>query len=67
MANLGAEMHRITLTVKEVSEALGIGINQTYTLIKHDDFPKLKIGTKYVIPKDEFEKWVKIHAYSQEE
>lgn len=51
------------LTPKEVSEALGIGINQTYTLIKRTDFPKIRIGQKYLVPKSEFEGWIKIHSY----
>lgn len=56
-------MERIMLTPKEVSEALGIGINQTYTLIKRTDFPKIRIGQKYLVPKSEFEGWIKIHSY----
>lgn len=55
-------MERIMMTVKEVSEALGIGINQTYTLIKKDGFPTIKIGQQYLIPKDSFEQWVTYNA-----
>ena len=51
-------MQRIMLTVKEVSEALGIGINQTYSLVKSDDFPTIKIGQQYFIPKDLFYEWI---------
>lgn len=56
-------MERIMLTVKEISEALGIGINQTYKLVKRDDFPKIKIGQKYLVPKLEFEGWIKDNSY----
>lgn len=63
MVSMGVNMHKITITVKELAEALGIGINQAYALVKQDDFPKLKIGSKYVIPKDEFEAWVKTNSY----
>lgn len=59
-------MDRKTLTVKEVSQWLGIGINQTYALVKKDGFPKLRIGTQYLIPKKEFEEWVSNNSYAGE-
>lgn len=62
---MGVDMNRLTLTVKEVSEALGIGINQAYALVKQTGFPKLKIGTKYLVPKDEFELWIKAQSKEQ--
>lgn len=47
------------LSTKEVSERLHMGINQTRTLINRKDFPKIKIGErKWIIPEDEFEKWI---------
>lgn len=55
-------MERIMISVKEVSEALGIGINQAYALVKKDGFPTIKIGQQYLIPKDDFEKWVAFNA-----
>ncbi len=51
-------MERIMLTVKEVSEALGIGINQAYDLVKQDDFPSMKINQKFLIPKEDFYEWI---------
>ncbi len=59
-------MDRKTLTVKEVSQWLGIGINQAYALVKKDGFPKLRIGTQYLIPKKEFEEWVSNNSYAGE-
>jgi excisionase family DNA binding protein len=52
-------MDKIVYTVKEVSELLGIGINQAYELVKTDGFPKFKIGNKYMVPKDQFEEWMR--------
>lgn len=46
------------MTVKEVSKLLGLGINQTYSLVKKDDFPKIKINRQYIIPKDKFVEWI---------
>lgn len=55
-------MDRIMLTVKEVSEALGTGINQAYSLVKTEDFPSIKIGQQYFVPKDMFYEWIKKKA-----
>ena len=46
------------MTVKEVSKLLGLGINQTYSLVKKDDFPKIKINRQYIIPKDKYVEWI---------
>ena len=51
-------MERIMLTVKEVSEALGIGRNQAYALVTQEGFPSMKIGQQYFIPKDKFYEWI---------
>lgn len=52
-------MEKIVFTVKEVSQMLGIGINQTYALVKKNNFPSIKIGQQYFIPKDQFKEWLK--------
>ena len=52
-------MERIMMTVKEVSEAMGIGINQAYKLVKQKDFPCMRIEQQYFIPKDAFYNWIK--------
>lgn len=55
-------MQRIMYTVKEISEALGMGTNQTYALVKSKGFPSIKIGQQYFIPKDLFEEWIRKSA-----
>ncbi len=45
-------------TVAEVAEILKLGINQTRSLVQRDDFPKIKFGRIYRIPKEEFTAWV---------
>lgn len=47
------------LTVKDIKESLGCGINRAYSIVNQRDFPKVKIGNRYYIPKDEYEKWFK--------
>jgi excisionase family DNA binding protein len=46
------------MTVKELSELLGIGINQTYSLVRKDDFPKIRINKQYIIPRDRLVQWI---------
>ena len=52
------EREKITLSVKQVSEVLGIGINQAYDLVHRADFPALKIGNRYLISKAGLEAWI---------
>ena len=49
-------------TVTEIKNMLTIGTNKVYNLIKSEGFPSIKIGNKYIVPKDEFEKWVKTYT-----
>lgn len=51
-------MMQNVLTTKEVSKKLHMGINQTRELIKRDDFPKITIGKKWLIPENELDKWL---------
>lgn len=46
------------ITVKDVQKILGCGINRAYDIVKQKDFPKIKIGSRYYIPKNEFETWL---------
>lgn len=45
-------------TIKDIQDYLGIGKNNAYKLIKLPNFPVIKIGKKYIIPKDAFEEWI---------
>lgn len=53
------------LTVDEVQKILKIGINQAYDLCKREDFPVIKLGRAYRIPKAEFIKWCEKQAYKE--
>lgn len=46
------------ITVKELSKILGLGINQTYSLVKREDFPKIKINRHYIIPRNKLIQWI---------
>ena len=42
-------------TVENIKNMLTIGLNKAYNLVKSNGFPSIKIGNKYIVPKDEFE------------
>lgn len=51
-------METTMMSVKDVSEVLGIGINQAYALVRKDDFPKIRINKQYLIPQAKFSQWI---------
>lgn len=53
------------LTTSEVQEILGLGKSSTYKLISQKDFPKVKIGGAYRIPKEEFTTYMHRHLYKE--
>lgn len=42
-------------TVKDIKEILNMGNTTVYKLVNQPDFPKMKIGKKWLIPKSKFE------------
>ena len=46
------------LSVSQVANILGISRTRSYELVNEKGFPKIKIGTKIVVPKDEFRLWI---------
>jgi len=51
-------MGRVTLTVKEVAQALGVNVNAAYELVKQKDFPSIKVGRRILIPEEAFNRWL---------
>ncbi len=58
-------MEKMMMSIKEIAEAMGMGIHQAERLVKSAGFPSIKIGRRYFVPISEFEKWIKNYAYSQ--
>jgi excisionase family DNA binding protein len=46
------ENYRDVLTVREVAEALRIGKNAAYILVREKKIYSLRVGRKYLIPKE---------------
>ena len=52
---------KVALSIKEVSELLGVSRPKVYQLIHQEDFPSFKIGGRTVVARAALEEWV----YSQ--
>ncbi|MBR1496278.1 MAG: helix-turn-helix domain-containing protein [Oscillospiraceae bacterium] len=46
------------LNARMVAEALGIAAASGYELLHREGFPSLRIGSRIVVPKDKFIRWV---------
>ena len=55
---LSAEDLPMILNVQEVSDFIGLGMSQTYDLIRRIDFPAFKIGNRIFVPRDKFLAWI---------
>ena len=52
-------MDRITYSVSEIAEMLGIGRNIAYELVNRVDFPAVRVGERrIVVPIDKFKSWL---------
>ena len=53
-------MERLTYTVEEAAEVLGIGRDLAYRLAKAGGLPTLRLGKKYVIPREALERMMQV-------
>lgn len=60
------ETSKITLTVEETAEQLGISRALAYRLIHKDDFPVLRLGRRVVIPIDELNNWIRLNVENRQ-
>ncbi len=51
-------MDKLVYTVKETADVLKIGLNKAYELIEQNQIPVVKVGRKFLIPKQALEKWL---------
>lgn len=54
--------NKVAYTISDLYDLLPLGKNSIYKLVNEKDFPKLKIGKKYIIPIKGFEDWLKSHC-----
>lgn len=46
------------LNAETIAKLLGISISSSYELMHEKDFPSLKIGSRLLVPKEKFSKWI---------
>lgn len=56
MEKLKAE--RLTMTIPEAAQMLGISKNLMYPLTRSKGFPVIEIGTRRLVPVKAFQRWV---------
>ena len=49
----------LMLSVTDMAEVLSISRAGAYELVKTEGFPSLSVGSRIIIPKDQFISWVK--------
>lgn len=58
-------MEKITLTVNEVAELLGVSIGTIYTMARLHEIPHKKIRGRVLFHKETIEKWLTNEEVSQ--
>lgn len=48
----------LMLNAELVSQVLGISISSAYELMHEKSFPSVRIGNRYIVPKDHLRKWI---------
>ena len=56
----------LTLTAQEVGEVLGISRAAAYELVRSKRFPRMKIGTRILVPRDKFIQWIDEQTEAEE-
>ena len=51
-------MEKLTMTVSDLQQVLGIGRAQAYELVNRADFPAIRLGRKILIPRDALMRWL---------
>lgn len=46
------------LTAEMTAKLLGISLSSAYELMHEEVFPSVRIGSRFVVPKDKFQQWV---------
>ena len=50
------------LNANTVAQVLGVSISSAYELMHEEVFPSVRIGSRFVVPKDKFQQWVERQA-----
>lgn len=51
---------KLTISVPEIAKAMGIGRSKAYELVHMDTFPKIMLGTRIMVPREQFYEWFRV-------
>lgn len=51
-------MEKLVYTVRETAKILNIGLSKAYDLIQQKQIPVVKVGRKFLVPKQALESWL---------
>ena len=57
-------MDKLTITVKELAQMLGISVPKAYEMTEIEGFPVMRIGKKKIIPVEQLKTWMAEYALS---
>lgn len=57
-------MEKLTITVEEMENVVGVSRPKAYELIHKEGFPAVRIGRRVVIPIDGLKRWLEEQAVS---
>lgn len=46
------------MDARDISNYLRVNVNKAYHLFHREDFPSMKLGKRYIIPKNKFLEWL---------
>ena len=52
----------LMLNVQDVADVLGNGLAHAYEVAHREDFPALTLGSRIIVPRDRFIKWIEEQA-----
>ena len=58
ITGLGHIQNRLTLSIAETAQALGISRPSVYTLLRQGELPTIKLGRRTLIPVDALRQWI---------
>jgi excisionase family DNA binding protein len=56
---MSAVNEKVMLGVKDIMKRMGVGRDRAYELIKRGEFHSIKVGRRYLVHENVFEKWLK--------
>ncbi len=59
---MNTTINKLTYTVEEMGEAIGVSRVKAYELANSKDFPKIRLGKRIVIPIESLNKWLENQA-----